>query len=399
MLVRRVDVDFLTCPTFHKYSYSDHAIVVARLRLGNRPKMTGHWKLNISLLERRDFRDRLEGLIRRELVGAVVGNKWWASLKFRIKSFAVKYSQRLAKIKARTAKTLELNVSQTVAGGDPLMIELARKDLEHANTERYQGQIVRHRLGKVTNEAVNMGRTLRKEELRRGSDRYIREISTPDGRTLQADRDICEGFRQHYQSLFSALPDLKEEEFRSYLTDFPRLEPYEAECCEGAIEEDEVREALKQVGCYKAPGLDGLPYELYLRMSHLFIPILTTLFNHWFEQGSIPRKMNRGMITLLKKDKRAGGKIDNFRPITLLNTELKILAKILSNRLQIVLGSLIGPEQTCSVKGRSIQDNLHLIRTIIDGVKDDTEAALINLDQSKAFDRVDHRFLAAGFCI
>ena len=77
----------------------------------------------------------------------------------------------------------------------------------------------------------------------------------------------------------------------------------------------------------------------------------------------------------------------------MLNTELKILAKILANRLQIVLGRLIGPEQTSCVKGRSIQDNLHLIRTIIE--KAAGKVALIKLDQNKAFDRVDHRFLGA----
>ena len=54
------------------------------------------------------------------------------------------------------------------------------------------------------------------------------------------------------------------------------------------------------------------------------------------------------------------------------------------------------------MKGRSIQDNLYLVRENLEGIKDDTEAALINLDQSKAFDRVDHQFLVtvldtAGF--
>ena len=47
------------------------------------------------------------------------------------------------------------------------------------------------------------------------------------------------------------------------------------------------------------------------------------------------------------------------------------------------------------MKGRSIQDNLHLIREVLEGIEEDTEAALISLDQSKAFDRVDHRFLAS----
>ncbi len=85
----------------------------------------------------------------------------------------------------------------------------------------------------------------------------------------------------------------------------------------------------------------------------------------------------------------------DYRPITLLNTELKILARVLANRLQLVISDLIGPEQTVAVKGRSIQDNLHLIREVLEGIEDGTEAALISLDQSKAFDRVDHRFLAS----
>ena len=57
--------------------------------------------------------------------------------------------------------------------------------------------------------------------------------------------------------------------------------------------------------------------------------------------------------------------------------------------------TIIGPEQTYAVKGRSIRDNLHLISEVLDGIKDVTEAALISLDPSKAFDRVDHRFLAS----
>ena len=81
--------------------------------------------------------------------------------------------------------------------------------------------------------------------------------------------------------------------------------------------------------------------------------------------------------------------------MTLPNTKLKMLARILANRLRIVVEDLIGPEQNYAMKGRSIQNNLHLTREIIEGVEDDTDAALISLDQSNAFDRVNHRFLAA----
>lgn len=72
----------------------------------------------------------------------------------------------------------------------------------------------------------------------------------------------------------------------------------------------------------------------------------------------------------------------------MLNIELKILVNILAGHLQALLPRLIGPEQTCAVKGRTIQDNLHLVHLIIEQVV--SEAVLINLDQSNAFDRVDH---------
>ena len=104
------------------------------------------------------------------------------------------------------------------------------------------------------------------------------------------------------------------------------------------------------------------------------------------------------MITLPKKEGRhVRGELDDYRPITLLNTELKILAQVMVNRLQLVISDLIGPEQNYAMKGRLIQDNLHLVRQILKGIEEDTEAALINLHQSKAFERVDHRFFANGF--
>ena len=137
-----------------------------------------------------------------------------------------------------------------------------------------------------------------------------------------------------------------------------------------------------------------------LEVVAMSVPLLATIYNNWMRQGSIPRRFTRGIVKLLRKNKHGGNGISNFRPLTMLNTDLKILAKILADRLQTVLPSLICPEQTCAVKARTIQDSLHLVRTIVEKV--DGNAALINLDQSKAFERVDHSFLdavlsAAGF--
>ena len=159
------------------------------------------------------------------------------------------------------------------------------------------------------------------------------------------------------------------------------------------VTECEVCDASKQVGLKKWPGLDGFLYKVYLKLSHMM-----DVFNHWFALGTIPGSIIKGMIILLKKGGRhVWGDFDDYRPVTLLNTELKFLAWVSGNRLQLVISDLIGPVQNYAVNGRSIQDYLNLEREIREGLKDGTEATLIKLDQSKVFDRVDHRFIGDCF--
>ena len=86
VLVRRADSDFVSCLTFHLIAWTDHKLVRVSLRLANRPSLAGYWKFNTSSPEIREFRDRLESLVKRALVGAVTGNRWWVSLKHRISS-------------------------------------------------------------------------------------------------------------------------------------------------------------------------------------------------------------------------------------------------------------------------------------------------------------------------
>ena len=68
---------------------------------------------------------RLENLIQRALVGAVIGKKWWVSLKYRIRDFAIKYSQQLALNRAKKAKSLEDRLFRAMEGGS-VAIDLAK---------------------------------------------------------------------------------------------------------------------------------------------------------------------------------------------------------------------------------------------------------------------------------
>ena len=69
-------------------------------------------------------------------------------------------------------------------------------------------------------------------------------------------------------------PGLNSAQFDTYLANFSCLLVTEVAGYEGRIKEDEIQEALKSVGLDKSPGIDGLPYEVYLRLSHMFVPLL-----------------------------------------------------------------------------------------------------------------------------
>ena len=189
------------------------------------------------------------------LQGVVTGNRWWVSLKHKIRDFATKSGRQLNLDKTKDAKSIDDKLSRAVAGGDSITIELARGNLERKTSERYKGFVVRSRLKRILSAAVKSNATAREKEVRMFPDRYIDSVKSPDGCILRSNGEMRDAFRAH----FARSPDLPLQGFCSYLADFPGLEAAEAVSCEGVITESEVRDALKQVSLNKSPGLDNLP--------------------------------------------------------------------------------------------------------------------------------------------
>ena len=99
------------------------------------------------------------------------------------------------------------------------------------------------------------------------------------------------------------------------------------------------------------------------------------------------------MITLLyKKHDRLDTK--NWRPISLLCTDYKILSKVLTNRLKSVLASVLSESQSCGVPGRFSGSNIRTLQDIVNYCKSyQSGGAIVSLDPEKAFDRVDWGFM------
>ena len=116
-----------------------------------------------------------------------------------------------------------------------------------------------------------------------------------------SNRKIRDAFRMHSRDRFTRLPDLLVEQFSRYLANFPRLQSTEEASYEGKVTEYKISDVLKLVSLNKTQRHKCLPYEIYLRLSHMFMLILMDVFNHWFAKGAILGNATKGVITLLLK--------------------------------------------------------------------------------------------------
>ncbi|CAM2112982.1 unnamed protein product [Caretta caretta] len=143
----------------------------------------------------------------------------------------------------------------------------------------------------------------------------------------------------------------------------------------------------------KYPGMDGLTVEFYRAFWDILGPDLVTVWSESLQSGVLPLSCRRVVLALLPK-KGDLRDLRNWRPISLLSMDYKIVVKAISLRLESVMADVIHPDQTYTVQGRSIFDNLFLVRDLLElGRRDGLSFALLSLDQEKAFDRVDHGYL------
>ena len=144
----------------------------------------------------------------------------------------------------------------------------------------------------------------------------------------------------------------------------------------------------------KSPGIDGLAIEFYKSQYEIIKnDILKLYYSILLKNKDLSHSMNQAIITLLPKNNEKD-LLKNWRPISLLCVDYKILTKIISNRLKPTLDITISKEQTWGIPNRSIFSNLFTIRELIHhSTKKDIKTYIVSADQEKAFDKVDRDFL------
>ena len=151
----------------------------------------------------------------------------------------------------------------------------------------------------------------------------------------------------------------------------------------------------------KAAGPDGLnPYFYQHFCSQVGADVFSSC-SEWLESGVLPRPLIKTLVVLIPKCHNPD-LIKDFHPISLCNVLYKIVAKVLANRIKVILPNLISSEQSDFVPNRSIVHNIVVAFETLHSMRRQTKEkqgnAALKIDISKAYDRIRWPYLKAVLC-
>ncbi|CAM4605007.1 unnamed protein product [Caretta caretta] len=388
--------------TIRPAPFSDHHLVAVTVSLRAEGPGPAYWHFNNSLLEDESFvmSFREFWLAWREQWRAFPSvRRWWDLGKVRAKLFCRNYTRgtsrrRNAAIEQLEREVLELERRLAASPGDPSLCGACREkreELRALEDHRARGAFVRSRI-RLLREMDRGSRFFYALEKTRGAKKHVTCLLAEDGTPLTDPEEMCGRARDFYANLFS--PDPTDPGACGVLwEELPTVSVGDRDRLELSLTLAEFSEALRRMPTNKSPGMDGLTVEFYRAFWDILGPDLVAVWAESLQGGVLPLSCRRAVLALLPK-KGDLRDLRNWRPLSLLSTDYKIVAKAISLRLGPVMADVIHPDQTYTVPGRSIFDNLFLVRDLLElGRRDGLSFALLSLDQEKAFDRVDHGYL------
>uniref|UniRef100_A0A803K153 Reverse transcriptase domain-containing protein n=1 Tax=Xenopus tropicalis TaxID=8364 RepID=A0A803K153_XENTR len=416
----RIDYIFISPQLCHpniranieQITWSDHAPVTVKIPLkGLVRKKTCQWRLNESLLSVPEHMEllvnKLEEFFQLNTESVQDFAIVWETHKAFIRGELISLASRLKRNRMAKLRTLKasLLLSEQQFAAQPTVQKLARitqlrnsiKDIQIQEVEK-SIQWTKQRYYEFGNKAHTMlANKIRERKI------LNNPIMIQNKDKIEANpENILECFRTYYENLYNLPghrknnPEKHQQAIKDFLTQcgLPTLTKEELDSLNIVITEEELSEVMKELPPKKAPGPDGLTYKYYKSFFKQLSPRMCKLYNSYLQGNPIHRETLKSYITVIPKEGRDHTKCANYRPISLLNSDLKIFTKILANRLNNILPRLIHKDQVGFVKYRQAGDNTRRAIDLIDIInKESTSALILSVDAEKAFDRLNWTFM------
>ncbi|GJT49390.1 RNA-directed DNA polymerase, eukaryota [Tanacetum coccineum] len=211
-----------------------------------------------------------------------------------------------------------------------------------------------------------------------------------DGNWIDGPANVKAEFFNHFSSRFSKPSDsfihLSSQMFNCLSQD-------QVEDLEKNVTYDEVKRAVWDCGTNKSPGPDGFTFEFFRKYWYVVHKDVVKAVEEFFNSGTFPPGCNALFITLIPKMQDAK-LVKDFRPISLIGSFYKIVAKILANRLSLVISTLVSDVQSAFISNRQILDGPFILNELISWCKTKKSKIMVfKVDFEKAFDSVKWDFL------
>ena len=363
----------------------------------------GFWKFNGSLLTDKDYVQLIKNTISHIKVTVNITNKntLWEYVKCQIRSDTIKFSIDKAKrLKIKETELLdkleklEKNLNEDEVGH----LEYTQTKLEWENLLRTKmnGVILRSKAKWIEEGEKNTKYFLNLEK-RNYSSTLIKTLIDKDEREITDLKEIIEEQKKFYKGLYTSKLVQNEPDNIDYFTEdnnIPKLSNDERKSTDEVISITEFGNALKNLPNNKSPGNDGFTTNFYKFFWPDIKELLYDSYMHTFEHKTLTSNQRKGILNLIPKKYKDLRHLANWRPVSLLNTDYKILTKALAIRLQNVIALLINSDQVGYIKGRYIGENIRIMFDLMSYIDSNSEEALFaQIDFEKAFDSIEWPFL------
>ena len=264
--------------------------------------------------------------------------------------------------------------------------EYQRKDKEVKKSARKDKRKYIQDLSTEAEEAARMGNTATVYKITKklcGKNFHnSKPVKAKSGDILSSDKEQGDRWTEHFKETLNQPPPTEELE----IEDNDNVMNIETE----KPTRVEILRSIKALKKNKAPGIDSLQAELLQADSELTTDILSDLMNVIWEEETLPRDWQQGLIVKLPK-KGDLSNCDNWRGITLLSVPSKVFCKILLQRIEGEIDKKLREEQAGFRRNRGCIDQIFALRNILEQCTEYNEQIHLNfIDFKKAFDSL-HR--------